>query len=97
MRLLSTSTNASAGTWKVHAVSSAIDWLPTGVPTTGASLTGVTVSLNVSEALNEPSLATTVRSNVSVAFAGGVPEKVRVSASNVSHGGRADPSDRVAV
>ena len=39
-------------------VSSAIDWLPIGVPATGASLTGVIVSLNVSEALSEPSLAT---------------------------------------
>ena len=38
-------------------MSSAIDWLAIGVPTTGASLTGVMVRLNVSDALSEPSLA----------------------------------------
>ena len=65
--------------------------------TTGASFTAVTFSTNVSETLARPSDAVTFRSSVPTKFAGGVPENVRVAASNVSHDGSADPSPSVAL
>ena len=54
----------SAGTWKVQAVSSGVVWSAIGVLTTGASLTGSMVSVNVSETVSEPSLAVTLSSTV---------------------------------
>ena len=47
-------------------------------------MTGVTVSVNVSETVSAPSLATTLRSRSPVKFCGGVPENVWVVASNAS-------------
>ena len=61
------------------------------VATTGASLTGVTVSVNVSDALSEPSLAVTLRFEGAGKFSGGVPTKVRVAASKASQPGSAAP------
>ena len=68
----------------------------TGALTTGASLTGSMVSVKVSEAVSEPSLAVTFSSREPLKFCGGVPEKVRVAASNVSQDGSAAPLARVA-
>ena len=57
----------------------------------------MTVSVNVSETLSEPSLAVTLRSTVPLKFRGGVPENVRVVESNASQDGSAVPLARVAV
>ena len=53
--------------------------------------------MKVSDAVNEPSLAVTLKSRLPVWFSGGVPEKVPVVASNVTQDGSAVPSDIVAV
>ena len=65
--------------------------------TTGASLTAVTVSTNVSEAVRVPSVADTVRLTVPAKLSGGVPENVRVAAVNVSQPGSAAPPPSVAL
>ena len=64
---------------------------------TGASLTAVMLSWNVSLAVAEPSLAVTLRSMIPLKSSGGVPEKVCVTALNVSQPGNALPSPSVAV
>ena len=63
----------------------------------GASLTGVTVRVKVSETLRELSLAVTLKSREPLKFCGGVPEKVRVAASKESQPGRAAPLASVAL
>ena len=68
-----------------------------GAATTGASLVGVIVSVKVSVTLSVPSLAVTLRSIRPLNSAGGLPEKVRVAASNESHPGRAAPLTSVAL
>src|SRR5687768_5221440 len=94
--VLSTSAKAPSGTWNVQGMSSIA--LCSAIPTvTGASLTGVTVSVNLSERSYEPSLAVTLRSIEPLKSRGGVPEKVRVAASNASQAGSAEPSHSVAV
>ena len=66
------------------------NWCPRGRRATstfeavGASFTGVTVSRNVSNAESVPSLAMTLKSSEPLKLSGGVPEKVRVAALNVS-------------
>jgi hypothetical protein len=61
------------------------------LPTTGASLTGVTVSLKSSFTLAVPSDAVTRRSMLPLKLSGGVPLNVRVEPLNVSQDGRATP------
>ena len=54
---------------------------------TGASFTGVTVRVNVSEFARLPSLADTLRSIGPLKSAGGVPENVRAAALKLSQAG----------
>ena len=65
--------------------------------TVGASLTLVTVILNVSETVAVPSLAVTLTAIVPTSELVGVPEKVRVEALKESQEGSDDPFDKVAV
>ena len=58
---------------------------------TGASFTGVTVSLKSSLMLAVPSDAVTRRSMLPLKLSGGVPEKIRVLALNDNQDGRATP------
>jgi hypothetical protein len=70
----------------------------TGAVTAGASLTGVIVSLNVSDPTESDPLLAEFRMLIDpVSFCGGVPEKVRLAGLNVSQEGSVDPSAKVAV
>jgi hypothetical protein len=60
-------------------------------------LTALTVSTKVSDTLALPSEAVTVRLILPLKFCGGVPEKVRVTALNDSHAGKAAPLASVAL
>ena len=62
----------------------------------GASLTFVTVILNVSETVAVPSLAVTLTAMVPTSEFFGVPKKLRVSLSNIIHAGREEPLESVA-
>ena len=63
---------------------------------TGASFTGVTVSVNVSETLDVASLAVTLKSNEPLKSFGGTPENVRVAVLKLSQPGSGLPSPSVA-
>ena len=65
--------------------------------TVGASLVLVTVILNVSETVADPSLAVTFTAIVPTSELVGVPANEFVSESKISQEGREDPFDNVAV
>ena len=84
-------------TSRVKALSSVAVWLPMPA-VVGASLTLATAKSNVASA-NAPALsvAVTLTLIVPTSSLAGVPSKVPVAASNVSHAGIAVPSERVAL
>jgi small conductance mechanosensitive channel len=76
---------------------SSVDWSVTGFATTGASLTGVTVSVKTSSTVAlRGSVAVTRTSMEPTSGSSGVPEKVPVIASKLSHVGSGSPFASVA-
>ena len=88
----STSAKVEAGTLKSNSSSSVACWSAMALASVGASLVFSTVTLKVS-VISSPALsvAVTSTSNELTSPLAGVPEKVRVAASNFSHSGRAPP------
>ena len=94
---LSTSAKVLDGIWYLREASSAVDLSAIALATVGASLVLVTVILNVSDTVADPSLAVTFTAMVPTSEFVGVPEKVRVEALNESQEGSDEPLDNVAV
>ena len=95
-------TSPSSGSTRVAPAStmpvpSLVVTLSTGSVRTGASFTGLTVSVKEYAMVDVPSVTSTVRGTTPSASGGGVPSNVPVEASKLNQIGSADPPANVAV